>query len=378
MQWFHVMKQARPERRRLSLRIARIAGIDVYVHVTFFLLLVWVAASELLKGASVRAAASGVVLLLCVFATVVLHELGHALTAKRFGIRTKDITLLPIGGVARLEKMPERPLHEFLVAIAGPAVNVALAVLLGVALLLLGQPLVPQAPELTDDPLLTRLLWINLSLAAFNLLPAFPMDGGRVLRAALAMTMERARATEVAALLGRAMAALFGVLGLLFSPMLVLMALFIWVGAGVELAGERMKALLGGVTVGDTMITEFHTLAPGEPVRRAVDLTLASFQDEYPVVDDERVVGLLTRLDVTRALAEQGPDSPVGAAMHRDFKRATPSEPADEALHRLDEGECRTLVVVDGERLVGLLTPENAAEYVGFHRALTDRPVAQR
>jgi Zn-dependent protease/CBS domain-containing protein len=376
MQGLATMKTMQPARRRLSMRIARVAGIDVYVHVTFFLLLAWVAVSHLMKDGSVGGAASAVALLLCVFGSVVLHELGHALTARRFGIRTRDITLLPIGGVARLEKMPERPGQELVVALAGPAVNVALAGLLAVVLVLLGLPLVPRAPELTFDPLPTRLLWVNLSLAAFNLLPAFPMDGGRVLRAVLAMTMPRARATEVAAALGRALAVVFAVLGLLFSPMLVLLALFVWGGAGVEVAGERLKAVLSGASVEDTMVTEFHTLAPSEPVRRAVDLTLASFQTDYPVVEGERVVGVLTPLDLEHALAARGPDSSVGAAMRREFQRARPSEPADEALLRLTDADCQTLVVVEGERLVGLLTPGNAAEYVGFHRALARPPGA--
>ena len=216
-----------------SWKLGKIAGIDVFVHATFFILVAWVALSAYLPRGSASAAANGVASILTVFGVVVPHELGHDLAARRFGIATREITLLPIGGISRLERMPEDPRQELQVALAGPAVNVALAAAAYAALLVFGSGGIDHL-SVTEGSFLTRLLSINLSLALFNLLPAFPMDGGRVFRALLALRMDRAKATEVAARTGQAMAVLFGVVGIFFSPMLVLIALFVWMGAAQE------------------------------------------------------------------------------------------------------------------------------------------------
>jgi Zn-dependent protease len=216
-----------------SWRLGKIAGIDVFVHATFFILLAWVALSAYLPRGSAAAAASGVASILTVFGVVVLHELGHDLVARRFGIATREITLLPIGGISRLERMPEDPRQELQVALAGPAVNVGLAAAAYAALLVLGSGAIDHM-SVMEGSFLARLFSINLSLALFNLLPAFPMDGGRIFRALLALRMDRVRATEVAARTGQAMALLFGVAGLFFNPLLVLIALFVWTGAAQE------------------------------------------------------------------------------------------------------------------------------------------------
>ena len=226
---------------RWSWKLGRVAGIDVFVHATFLILLVWTARAAYLPSGRSAAAASGVAFILTVFGVVVLHELGHALAARRFGIGTRDITLLPIGGVSRLERMPEDPRQEIRVALAGPAVNVVLAAGLYAGLVVLRTGPFDRV-SMMEGGFLARLFWVNVSLALFNLLPAFPMDGGRVFRALLALRMDRVKATEVAARTGQALALLLGFAGLFFNPFLVFIALFVWMGAAQEAAATQLQA----------------------------------------------------------------------------------------------------------------------------------------
>lgn len=367
---------------RWSYKIARVAGIDVYVHATFLLLLAWIGFGAYRAGGA-PAAVQGVVFILAVFALVVMHEYGHALTARRYGVPTKDITLLPIGGVARLDHMPTDPRQELVVALAGPAVNAVLALLIAGILFATGR-LGPGAPEVTvaderaflGGGLLMQLLRINLTLLGFNLLPAFPMDGGRVLRAALAMANgDYAKATVQAARVGRVFALLFGVLGLfvLNAPMLVLIALFVWLGAAGEAAGATQAAALEGVTIRNLMITDLRMLAPTDPLSRAVEYVLAGFQQDFPIVDDGAVVGVLTRAALLKALARLAPSTPVGDVMSRDFQVADPAEPVEGALARLRECGCQSLPVVRGRELLGLLTLENVGEYMMIRAAMSGR-----
>jgi Zn-dependent protease/CBS domain-containing protein len=348
--------------------LAEIAGIGVYVHVTFLMLVAWVAVTELANGHGVRAMTNGVVLILAVFAIVVLHELGHALTAKRFGIRTRDITLLPIGGVARLERMPEKPSQELLVALAGPAVNVVLALALFVVLYLRGTLAAPTTLEHVG--FLEKLLWINVSLALFNLLPAFPMDGGRALRATLALRLDYVQATEIAARLGQGMALLFGGFGLFHNPMLLFIALFVFMGAKQEASLVGIKRALSGIPVGSAMITEFRTLAPDDRLAYAAELVVAGFQHDFPVVDAGRVVGILTRRDIVRGLSESGPYSPVGASMHSEFTIADPAEMLETVLPRLEPRGSTSVVVVHAGEVVGMVTTENIGEFVMMETAM--------
>jgi len=353
-----------------SFRLVEIAGIGVYVHVTFLMLVAWVAITELANGRGVRAMANGVSLILAVFGIVVLHELGHALTARRFGIRTRDITLLPIGGVARLERMPEKPSQELLVALAGPAVNVVLAAGLFVVLRLRGSLGVPWDAEPSGGNILEKLLWINVSLALFNLLPAFPMDGGRALRAALALRLDYVRATEIAARLGQGMALLFGGFGLFHNPMLLFIALFVWVGAQQEASIVGIKRALSGVPIGSAMITEFRTLAPEDRLGRAAEMVVAGFQQDFPVVDAGRVVGVLTRRDIVRGLSEAGPLSAVGHVMQSEFTTADPAELLASVLPRLESRGATSIVVVRSGEVVGMVTTENIGEFVMMETAL--------
>ena len=371
---------------RWSWRIGRLAGIDVYVHATFPLLLAWIALSAYQRQQSTAAVIAAIAFILAIFGIVVLHELGHALTARRFGIATRDITLLPIGGVARLERMPREPRQELLVALAGPAVNVVLAAMLYVILLATRGVGAPAADALslggaaTGGSVLARLVAVNIWLALFNLIPAFPMDGGRVLRALLAMrTRNYPRATETAARVGRFFALLFGLIGLFVTgnPFLVFIALFVWLGAAAEASAVQTSAMLDGVPLSEVMVTDVRTLAPADPLRRAMELTLSGFQQDFPVVEHGAVVGVLTRQQLVRGLAERGADAPVEVAMGREFLIATPDEPVEEALTRLKSCACHAMPVVRGRELLGVLTTENVGEFIMLRAALRGAKTAE-
>ncbi len=349
-----------------SWKLGEIRGIPVYVHATFFLVVVWVVMVHWGRGQTLAAVASGLVFTLSIFGCVVLHELGHALTAQRYGIRTRDITLLPIGGVARLERMPEDPMQELKVALAGPAVNLVIAGALA-AWVHLTSGLEPiERLGVDSGSFLERLMAVNAFLALFNLIPAFPMDGGRVLRAVLAFRLPYTRATQLAANLGQAIALLFGFLGLFSNPFLIFIALFVWIGATQEAGLVQTRYALGGVPVASAMITRFATLAPSDPLVRAVQLVLEGFQSDFPVVQEGRVVGILTRRDLVRALAQRGEQVPVGEVMRSGVEPVEAAAMLDATLARLGEA----LPVVKGGRLVGLLTAENLTEFLMIQAAL--------
>lgn len=361
-----------------SWRVGSIAGIALYIHATFLLLLAWVAIGEYQTSGSAGAALRGVLFVLAVFATVVLHELGHALAARRYGIKTRDITLLPIGGVARLERMPREPRQELVVALAGPAVNVVIAALLFLWLRLTGGiPAFLDSASLGEGFLertfIARLLAVNLWLVLFNLIPAFPMDGGRVLRAILAMrSRDYAHATETAARVGKFFALVFGIFGLFVvsNPFLVFVALFVWLGAAGEAAAVQTSATLDGVPIQRLMITDVRTVRPEDPLSRAVDLILDGFQQDFPVVDGDTVVGMLTRDRLLKALAEHGEHAAVGDVMDREFQQASPSEGAEDVLARLKSCGCHSLPVIRDGQLLGVLTMDNVGEYVMVQAAL--------
>ena len=359
-----------------SWKLGTVAGIGLYVHATFFLLIAWVGITYWLAGGS-AAALSGIAFILALFACVVLHELGHALTAPRYGIRTRDITLLPIGGVSRLERIPDNPRQEVWVSLAGPAVNVVIAAIL-YAWLLLSQTWRPlSALTMAGGPFLERLLLVNVSLAVFNLLPAFPMDGGRVLRALLAMRMEYVRATQVAAHVGQALALGFGLIGLFSNPFLVFIALFVWIGAAQEASIVQMRTGLSGIPVSRAMLTNFQTVAPDDPGQRVLELILAGSQQDFPVVERGQggpVAGVLLRSDVLKALAQRASDWRVRDIMRREFEVVDAADMLDTALARLQSCNCHTLPVTSRGALVGLLTMENVGEFLLIQSALGRSP----
>jgi Zn-dependent protease len=359
-----------------SIKLGRYLGIDVYVHVTFLLFLAFIGSSLLMAGGSVRQAVDGVLFFVAVFGCVLMHEYGHALAARRYGIRTRDITLLPIGGVARLERMPDRPMQELWVALAGPAVNVGIIAVLLVWMLVRGEGWGRLDLDLTQGSLTTRLLVVNGMLVVFNMIPAFPMDGGRVLRAMLALKMEYARATQIAATLGQGIAlvfAFFGLMGLLGgvgNPMLLFIALFVWIGASQESGLAQFRSTLSGARVRDAMLTQFSLLSPEDPLSRAVDLTMAGSQQDFPVVAGRSMVGVLTRQRLLASLAEHGRSMPVGMAMEREFMVADPWQSLEGLLAGTSGRSMPLVAVLEGGDLVGLVTWENVSDFVMIQTAL--------
>jgi Zn-dependent protease len=355
--------------RNWSLRLARIAGIDVYVHATFFLVIAWIALVYWNEHHDFAAVVDGVGYILTLFACVVSHEFGHALTAARYGIRTRDITLLPIGGVARLERMPDVPVQELWVALAGPAVNVVIALLLFGWLRISGSWETVERVGVATGGFLERIMIANVALVGFNLLPAFPMDGGRALRALLAMRMEYTRATSRAAVVGQGMAIVFALIGLMGNPILVFIALFVWIGAGQEASMTQMKSALAGIPLRRAMLTDFRTLSPANTLGDAVDLLLSGSQQDFPVMANGRVEGILTRADLVKGLTRRGRSGIVADTMKRDCPTAEASEMLETVLARVQHQDCHTVPVVDGGALVGLLTMDKIGEFILVHAA---------
>ena len=352
-------------------KLGRFAGIDVYVHTTFLLLIGWVGYSHWLENRQWSDVFSGILFILALFACVVLHEYGHALTARKYGIKTRDITLYPIGGVARLERMPDKPIEELWVALMGPAVNVVIAAGL-YAYLFLTDGLVPLTSlTVASGSFLGRLLSVNIILVLFNLLPAFPMDGGRVLRALLAMRMEYVRATQVAANIGQGMAFIFGFIGLFSNPFLLFIAFFVWIGASQEASMVQMRNSISGIPVTRVMFTDFKMLSPRDNLSQVVALILSGSQHDFPVVDaNGRVAGILDRDSFLKALTEHGQSAPVMDFIRRDLTEVDSYDMIEMALMRLQETGAKTLPVTHGGRLVGIVTAENITEFLMIRSAL--------
>jgi len=353
-----------------SLKLGRFAGIDVFVHLTFFLLVAWVALMHWQQGRSVSAALVGVMFIVAIFVCVVLHEYGHALMARRYGIPTRDIILLPIGGVARLERMPDRPVQELWVALAGPAVNVviAAALYLGLTFTAAWEPL--QSLTVTTGPFLERLMAVNIFMVVFNMIPAFPMDGGRVLRALLAIRMEYGRATRIAASIGQGMAVLLGVLGLFVNPLLILIAIFVWFGAGQEAGLAQMKSALGNAPVHQAMVSDFKTLSTQDSLNRAVELTLAGTQKDFPVMNDGILEGVLRQTDLFKALSVRDARATrVASVTPRKLVTVEATDPLDAVFAKFNDCDCQTLPVTHDGTLVGLVTTDNLSEFMRFRAA---------
>jgi Zn-dependent protease/CBS domain-containing protein len=358
---------------RWSIKIGSIAGTAVRIHVTFVMFLAWIFAASWVSGGQ-QAAWGGLVFMILLFACVLAHEFGHIFMARAFGVPTPDVTLLPIGGVARLARIPEAPWEEFLIAIAGPMVNVAIA--LGLVYLF-GADLSYQHlgdVESTKMSLLERLAVVNLFLAIFNMIPAFPMDGGRVLRALLAMRLGHVRATEIAATIGQAFAFLLGFAGLLphSNPLLIFIAIFVYLAASSEAHLVTVRAMARDIPVSAAMITELATLTSDEHIDAAIETLLRTSQSEFPVVDGGRhLVGLLGRADMIRALKQLGPGARVAQAMTKGVPTIGHRHTLEEAFRVLQEKSAPAIGVVDSaNRLVGLITSAAIGEMLMVREAL--------
>src|SRR3954471_3183508 len=314
-----------------SIPILRVAGIQLRIHITFLLLIAWIAFAYYSQGGS-PAAVGGVLFILLLFTCVVLHEFGHALAGKAFGINTPDITLLPIGGVARLERLSVEPVEELVIAAAGPAVTA----LIPVGAFIGGGSW--DYPPTTETSIPDLLFTMNIVLLLFNLLPAFPMDGGRVLRALLATQMSYMRATQIASTVGQGFAFVFGFLGLFGNPFLIFIALFVYIGASQEAALAQMRDVSRRFPVSSAMVREFRTLAADATLEEAVDALLATSQHDFPVIDATgNVAGLLTRHNLIAALRKNDPTLRVGHVMRRDIPTVTTGTRFEDAFRIMQE-----------------------------------------
>ena len=354
-----------------SWKLTRLAGIDVYVHLTFFLVLIWIGLSVWQQTANPVAVVQGIGFVIALFACVVMHEFGHALTARRFGIKTRRITLLPIGGVALMERMPRDPKQEILVALAGPAVNVVIALVLWLVLSAagIGIPDLEKDPQLlftSKEALAYNLLVINVILAVFNLLPAFPMDGGRVLRAAFAFSMPHHEATEKAAGVGQTLAVVMFVLGLLYSPILMLISVFIWLGAAGEAGAEKLEHALAGIRARDVMLTHFDVLHGGDTLAAAIDLSIHGGQKHFPVAsaDHYRVI---THADLLVTVREHGGALRLDSLNLPELPTVDADTSAETLMKTLQDRRNPVCGVMENGKLAGLVTTDALMEWINLH-----------
>lgn len=351
-----------------TVKAFRLLGVPVRLHFTFILLVVFVGVSVL---GSNQSNASYAIFLLGGLVSVLLHELGHAVVAARFGIRTLEIVMFPIGGLSRMERSL-KPAAEIWVSLAGPLVNVLLATGIFAYMISVREATPVGLADLMQPngkSVLALLLYGNLLLAGFNLLPAFPMDGGRILRALLTYVRPEDEATRIAAWMGRMLAISMGLYGLLGAHfMLVFFSLFIYLGAAQESVAALGRTLTQGIPIRAAMVTEFHTLDHGNTIRDAANLLLSTAQQDFPVMHGDQVVGLLGRNLLLKALASEGPDAYVAGVMDRDFLALEPDADLSPVLPMMARaGRCA--LVMDGDRLLGLLTTDNLSEFLLLRRS---------
>lgn len=352
-----------------ALYIGTVSGIKIFIHWTFLILIGWIVFSNLSKGLGGEEILWSILFILTIFACVTLHELGHALAAKKFNIKTRDITLLPIGGVAQMESLPEKPWEELIVAVAGPAVNFVIFVVLFFVLPKPESPEMEQLQQISGANFLYALMVVNMWLALFNLIPAFPMDGGRVFRALLALRLDRTRATRIAAGLGQLLAMGFIFLGLFYNPFLVFIGLFIFLGAQAEAQQTETQSLLRGYTVHDALLEEVPGIDADATIRTAANQLLHSQNKHFVVNHAGKPEGTLGRDEIIKALGEMDDQSPVRLAMRKDVMYLSPGMPIEEAWKMMQQQEQPFALVTSKGEVVGAIDTDNIAEFVMIRSA---------
>jgi stage IV sporulation protein FB len=353
-----------------SFTILTIRGIDIRIHVTFPLILLWFALQfGLFSNGGTSGAAFGILAAIFLFIIVVMHELGHSVAAQHYGVTVKQIVLLPIGGVAQLARIPEKPKQELVIALAGPLVNFMLAIILTLVGVWIGVTIGLETMMLEMDRysllgLFSYIFISNLFLGLFNLLPAFPMDGGRVLRALLAMKIEFPRATAIAVSIGQILAWFLGLWGFLQGNLfMILIAVFIYMGAGQEGQIVRLRSILGGLSVDQAYSRDLDVLHTHSRLREAIAITLKTFQADFPVCDGDKLVGIVTHARLVEALNQYGPDVPLGQVMIKEFDLVKPETGLFDVQQLLLEKRLDALPVVEEDgRFLGLITNRDINE----------------
>jgi len=354
--------------KRLSL--PKIFGINIYVHWTFSLLIAWIIFTNIRAGLDALHIGWMVLFILSLFVCVTLHELGHALAARRYGIKTKDITLYPIGGVARLERIPSNPKHELVVALAGPLVNIVIMILLLPFILNTSFETDPESSLIIDHTnFLSMLGIINVWLALFNLIPAFPMDGGRVLRAVLSAGMGRVRATEIAAIVGKVLAVGFIFVGFYINPFLIFIGLFIFLGAHSEKEMVKQQSLLTGLTAKDALMTKFVMLHKHDTIEKAVAVLLDGEAKNFIIVDNEQPYGIVIREQLIKGLKEHGEQGRLDSICNTDISAVSINTPLAEVMKKITESQQSVVLVLDNKKMVGIIDSENIGELIMINEA---------
>ena len=350
---------------RWALKLGTLYGISIRVHFTFLFLLAFLALVATLARGWMGGLRS-LLFILLVFVCVLLHELAHCYVGIHYGLRVRSIILLPIGGLALLDDLPREPRQEIHIALAGPAANFFLALWLGLLLFVL-DPAAPLRPVLSGEMLLPSLFWSNLYLGLFNLIPAYPLDGGRVLRAWLTRRMDYIDATRHAVVVGEVFSLLFILLGLVWwVPWLVVIGLFIFWAAVTDERVTVLQSALERIYLEDVMLTEFHSLAPSDSLFDAMERALHSLQDDFPVVEDGRVVGVVTRRGLLRAFGGRNWSNSVQGVMNARFEVAQRRDTLAAAFKTFTNRGLSVIPVLEGSRLVGIVTLQNLLHSVAF------------
>lgn len=353
---------------RWSLYIGNIFGVKIFIHWTFLFLIAWITIAGIRQGENTAMILYTLGFVLCVFVCITLHELGHALMAKRLHYVTKDITLLPIGGMARMDEIPERPGHELAVALAGPVVNLVIAMILYPLVVWYGS--VPSFFTVLFDngeTFLFSLMVVNIGLAIFNLIPAFPMDGGRVFRALLSMRMDRVKATRIAAGTGQVLAALFFLAGIFYNPVLAFIGVFIFLMAQTESNYVKSKSILHNYKVGDAMMRKYYSLDASDTIQDAASALLDVQASDFLVMEGGDVIGTLDRNRIIKALAKKEENTTIRLAMNTQVKYLSPDMPLDKVYTLLQSNSI--LPVMDKGNVVGIIDLNNILEFIMIRSA---------